>query len=714
LPAANGAVAIGDFNLDGFPDIAVAQPSSNTIRILLGNGDRTFQPPVDYQPGAAVPEIQVGDLNGDGRPDLVTMAAPLTGDDRRLIVLLGNGDGTFGAPQTSVVNVGFYSPIDQIALEDLNGDGKLDLVLAGGLNTFATVLSGNGDGTFGIPVLYHAKGADQGSTFGLAIVDVNGDGNQDVAINLRRSSSTVDEIQLYAGNGDGTFQTPPDVSFAPTADNRGFVKAEFDGDGRVDFATVDDTITDTVVRIFHGAGLPVLRISTTPTGALVKGQTGSFTITLSNAGLSATSGTVNIAQSFSSGLTLQNMSGIGWACSGTSCSRSDSLAPASSYPSITINFAVSVNAQDREGGSTSVASTVVDNPSLDELFLIADPSCSYSLGSQSAEFVAGGGTGSVAVLATSGCAWTVLSNAPWLEITSQFPGSGNGTVNYSVASNTGRSPRSGTLMIFGQTFTVSEAVSTFNPGVFRSGFFWLEDVDGDQQFNTPPDRAFAFGGVPGDIPISGDWNGSGTTKVGVYRPSNGLFILDYDGDGQFTAADKAYSLGIGTEAGDIPVVGDWNGDGKSKVGLFRQGFFWILDTNGNGTFEQGVDQTFAFGGVPGDVPVVGDWNGDGRSKLGLFRLGFFWILDYNGNGSIDNVNGAGGDKAFAYGGIAGDVPIVGDWNGDGKSKVGVFRSGFFWVLDANGNYLFDGTAPGQDFAFAFGGISGDKPVVGKW
>ena len=162
------------------------------------------------------------------------------------------------------------------------------------------------------------------------------------------------------------------------------------------------------------------------------------------------------------------------------------------------------------------------------------------------------------------------------------------------------------------------------------------------------------------------------------------------------------------------MVGDWNGDGKTKVGLFRQGFFWILDTNGDGVFQQGLDQTFAFGGVAGDLPVVGDWNGDGKSKLGLFRQGFFWILDYNGNGSIDNVNLLGGDQAFAFGGIAGDVPVVGDWNGDGTSKVGVFRSGFFWVLDANGNHTFDGTGVGQDLAFPFGGIAGDKPVVGKW
>ena len=244
------------------------------------------------------------------------------------------------------------------------------------------------------------------------------------------------------------------------------------------------------------------------------------------------------------------------------------------------------------------------------------------------------------------------------------------------------------------------------PGVFRSGFLWLLDADGNHQFNAPPDKTFAFGGIPGDIPITGDWSGSGSTKVGVYRSSNGLFILDYDGDGLLTAADKVFALGVGTQPGDIPVVGDWNGSGTSKVGIFRQGFFWILDTNGNGVFEQGIDAAFAFGGTPGDIPVVGDWNGSGTSKVGVFRAGFLWILDTNGNGAIDAA-----DQVFPFGGIAGDVPIVGDWNGDGRTKVGVFRMGFFWVLDTNGNQVFDG---GIDQAFAFGGIAGDKPVVGKW
>ena len=138
---------------------------------------------------------------------------------------------------------------------------------------------------------------------------------------------------------------------------------------------------------------------------------------------------------------------------------------------------------------------------------------------------------------------------------------------------------------------------------------------------------------------------------------------------------------------------------------------WFLDTNGNGVFDAG-DVVTNYGGLAGDIPVTGDWTGSGTTKIGLFRAGFLWILDTNGNGTFDAA-----DAVFAYGsptgGIIGgtpDVPVVGDWNGDGRAKVGVFRLGFFWVLDTNGDKVF--TAGEQ--AFPFGGLPGDIPVVGKW
>src|SRR5262249_42503628 len=106
---------------------------------------------------------------------------------------------------------------------------------------------------------------------------------------------------------------------------------------------------------------------------------------------------------------------------------------------------------------------------------------------------------------------------------------------------------------------VTPAPTSSKPGIFRSGFLWLLDVDGNQQLNVPPDRVFPYGGITGDIPINGDWNGDGRSKVGIYR--NGLFILDSNGNGVFDAADAVFNLGLGVQAGDVPVVGDWNGDG---------------------------------------------------------------------------------------------------------------------------------------------------------
>lgn len=241
-------------------------------------------------------------------------------------------------------------------------------------------------------------------------------------------------------------------------------------------------------------------------------------------------------------------------------------------------------------------------------------------------------------------------------------------------------------------------------GVFRQGFLWVMDANGNTTIDgSGPglDKIFAFGGAPGDIPVVGDWNGSGTMKAGVFRPnSNGQWLLDYNGD-QNPATQRVYYMG---GPGDIPVVGDWTGSGTSKIGLYRGGQ-WILDTNGNGFFDGG-DAVFNFGGIAGDVPLTGDWTGSGVTKVGLWRQNYLWILDTNGNRQID-----AGDAVFAFGGYPGDIPIVGDWNGTGYTKVGVWRQNFLWVLDANGDRTIN---PPIDFVFAYGGYPGDKPVTGCW
>ena len=236
-------------------------------------------------------------------------------------------------------------------------------------------------------------------------------------------------------------------------------------------------------------------------------------------------------------------------------------------------------------------------------------------------------------------------------------------------------------------------------GIFRSGL-WALDLNGNGTWDgIPPDQAIFFG-IPGDVPVAGDWNGTGTSKIGIFR--DGLWALDLNGNGAWDGVppDQATFFGI---PGDVPVVGDWTGTGTSKIGIFRNGM-WALDMNGNGAWD-GVptDQAFFFG-EPGDIPVTGDWSGDGKTKVGIYRNGM-WALDVNGNGIWD---GTPTDQLFFFG-IPGDIPVTGDWNGDGKTRIGVYRNGT-WLLDMNGDGVFN--FPG-DNALGFG-IPGDKPVTGKW
>ena len=200
------SVAIADVNGDGKPDIVVANYRDlacgwGGVGVLLGNGDGTFQTAVDYcSGGSAAYSVAVADVNGDGKPDIVVANA----NDVNVGVLLGNGDGTFQAAVT-------YSTTDSnpisVAVADVNGDGKLDIVVADGCgNADCTVgavgvLLGNGDGTFQTAVVYDSGGW---FTVSVAVADVNGDGKPDIIV----ANADSDNVGVLLGNGDGTFQTP--------------------------------------------------------------------------------------------------------------------------------------------------------------------------------------------------------------------------------------------------------------------------------------------------------------------------------------------------------------------------------------------------------------------------------------------------------------------------------------------------------------------------
>jgi hypothetical protein len=122
---------------------------------------------------------------------------------------------------------------------------------------------------------------------------------------------------------------------------------------------------------------------------------------------------------------------------------------------------------------------------------------------------------------------------------------------------------------------------------------------------------------------------------------------------------------FGTE-NDVAVAGDFNGDGVSNIGLFREGT-WYLDADGNGRWSTG-DVCVENFGTAGDLPVVGDFNGDGIDELGIYRRGT-WYLDSDGD-RVLTVH----DKVFQLGGMH-DKPVVGDFNGDGVDEIAIYRDG---------------------------------------
>jgi hypothetical protein len=280
------------------------------------------------------------------------------------------------------------------------------------------------------------------------------------------------------------------------------------------------------------------------------------------------------------------------------------------------------------------------------------------------------------------------------------------------------------------TITVQSALAGTKFGVFRNGASFLEDSNGNGAYDAGIDRFIASftgpgGFQTGDSPVVGDWTGDGKAKVGIYRPSLGQWYLDANNNGTFDAGDITYSFGGVT--GDVPVMGDWMGIGKSCVGVFRSGFFWVLDLNCNGKFDgtdAGQDAAFPFGGISGDVPVVGAWAG-GNTRVGVVRkyvLGgvpvgnpFYWVLDGVDAGASNLAANHQPDfsRCFPFGGLAGDTFVTGDWYNTGTSSAAVFRSGL-WVLDP--------ALPGAPTAdhlktpltFTFGGAPTDVPVVGKW
>jgi Calx-beta domain/FG-GAP-like repeat len=252
-PVATGpsAIVAADFNADGRLDLATANSGSNMVSVMLGNADGTFQAAQNSGTGTPVSQLSlaVGDFNADGKLDIVTASAA------NVSVLLGNGNGTFQAP--SSINIG--SAPSSVAVGDFNGDGKLDLGVTS--NTYypgysgyygsypgsyvgrVNVLLGTGGGSFSAPITSGVSGFLSAAT----LADFNGDGKLDFAT----TNYDYGYVLVLPGTGTGNLGSP---NYFTAYASRSMAAGDVNGDGKLDLVTGSQNYYYVNVLIGNGLG----------------------------------------------------------------------------------------------------------------------------------------------------------------------------------------------------------------------------------------------------------------------------------------------------------------------------------------------------------------------------------------------------------------------------------------------------------------------------
>jgi hypothetical protein len=234
-----------------------------------------------------------------------------------------------------------------------------------------------------------------------------------------------------------------------------------------------------------------------------------------------------------------------------------------------------------------------------------------------------------------------------------------------------------------------DTVGVFDPG---SGTFYLRNSSSG---GGPDVQPFAFGGA-GWTPLAGDWDGDGSTTIGVFAPDGTWYLRNQNSGGGAHAGPFAFG-----GAGWIPLAGDWDGDGVTTIGVFdpATATFYLRNSNTPGAPDVAP---FAYG-APGWLPVAGDWNGDGVTTIGVVdpATGTWYLRDRNTGGTPSVA-------PFAYG-APGWTPVAGDWDGDGRTTIGAIdpATGTWYLRNSNSG----GSPSITPFAY---GAPGWRPVAGDW
>jgi hypothetical protein len=650
------SIAVGDVNGDGKLDIIVANEcgatsncNSGSVGVLLGNGDGTFRPALTFSSGGYESfSLAVSDVNSDGKLDVLVTNYCVTSsctDDGTVGVLLGKGNGTF---QPVVTYDAGNNATVAIAVGDVNRDGHPDVMLASlclggpceiggyGNEGSASVLLGNGDGTFKSPVSYRSNGIDANA---VAVADVNGDGILDLLVTSVADIGTIKgygQVEILLGRGDGTF-----------------------GSGSVGVSTGGYDATSLVVADVNGDGKPDLLIANQCSEIICYDDVATLGVMLGNG-----DGT------FQNPLTFDLGDGLGRAIAVADVngdSKADVLVPAQGFSSGVVDVLLGIGKGafhaattyypgENSWGVVFVAAGDLNGDGYPDLAVqnhcqLADVCPSFDAGSP------------VGVMLGNG-------DGTFGSAIAYFP---EGFVSPALAiADVNRDGKPDLLIV--SNFGSSSGGPVLGVGL----------GNGDGTFQ--PSLNYSLNYTPSDI-AAGDFNHDGKVDV-VVSDTEGVEVLLGNGDGTFNSPTE-YTTG---STGEGVAVGDVNGDGVLDLvvanlgnGTASSGSVSVLLGNGDGTFQPAVG--YNSGAVYTTAVALADMNKDGKLDIVLTSAdsnsnpnGVVGILLGNGDGTfqstINTATPALGDISLA----------VADFNGDGKLDVAIGYGDVLLLGNGNGTF----------------------------